>query len=42
MVGSRPNRREGYVEFEREEAIGEVSKDEELRRGDWLKVGAED
>jgi hypothetical protein len=30
------------VGFEREEAIGEVSKVEELRRPDWLKVGAED
>lgn len=30
------------MEFEKEEAIGEVSKDEELQRGDWLKVGAED
>jgi hypothetical protein len=42
LAGSKPDRREGYVEFERDGAIGEASKDEELWRADWPKVGAED
>jgi hypothetical protein len=41
-VGSKPDRREVYVEFEWDRAIGEASKDEELWRADWLKESAED
>jgi hypothetical protein len=42
LAESRPGRKEGYVEFERDEAMGGVSKEEELPRSDWLTAGAED